>query len=63
MLVQTVGDSIYLFPAWPKEWDVHFKLHVDKGTTVEAQLVDGKLHNMIVSPSCRSKDIVNCIQN
>lgn len=63
MLVQTVGDSIYLFPAWPKEWDVHFKLNVDKGTTVEARLVNGKLHSLIVFPSYRSKDIVNCIQN
>jgi hypothetical protein len=63
MLIQTVDDKIYLFPAWPEEWDVHFKLHVDKVTTVEVELVDGKLRNLIVSPSYRSKDIVNCIQN
>ena len=63
MLIQTVDDKIYLFPAWPEEWDVHFKLHVDKVTTVEVELVDGKLRNLIVSPFNRSKDIVNTIQN
>jgi hypothetical protein len=63
MLIQTIDDKIYLFPAWPEEWDVHFKLHVDKVTTVEVELVDGKLRNLIVSPSNRSKDIVNTIQN
>jgi len=63
MLIQTVDDKIYLFPAWPEEWDVHFKLHVDKVTTVEVELVDGKLRNLIVSPFNRSKDIVNAIQN
>ena len=27
MLMQTSGERILLFPAWPKEWDVQFKLH------------------------------------
>ena len=27
MLLQTNGEQILLFPAWPKEWNVHFKLH------------------------------------
>ena len=27
MLMQTVGDQILLLPAWPKTWDVDFKLH------------------------------------
>jgi hypothetical protein len=30
MLLQTNGDSLLLFPAWPKEWDVTFKLHAPK---------------------------------
>lgn len=41
MLVQTVGDKIYLFPAWNKENDVHFKLHLPFNTIVEANLVGG----------------------
>ena len=27
MLLQTNGRKIYVAPAWPKEWDVDFKLH------------------------------------
>ena len=26
MLLQYDGDEIYLLPAWPKDWDVEFKL-------------------------------------
>lgn len=43
MLLQTNGEQILLFPAWPKEWDIHFKLHAPGKTTVEAALKDGKL--------------------
>jgi len=42
MLLQEVGDTLYLFPAWPKQWDVRFKLHASRGTVVEAELKDGK---------------------
>jgi hypothetical protein len=63
MLIQSDKDKIYLFPAWPKQWNVHFKLHIDNHTIVEAELIEGKLHNLIVSPFSRTKDIVNCIQN
>lgn len=62
MLIQTNGNEIYLFPAWPKDWDVHFKLHVTGNTTVEAELVDGELINLTVLPASRTKDIVNMIQ-
>ena len=43
MLLQTNGTQILLFPAWPKEWNVHFKLHAPGNTTVEATLKDGKV--------------------
>ena len=35
MLMQTVGDKIILLPAWPRDWDVDFKLHAPKQTIVE----------------------------
>jgi hypothetical protein len=41
MLMQTVTDSIYLFPAWPKEWDVNFKLHAPYQTIIEGELKNG----------------------
>ncbi|MCB0609626.1 MAG: hypothetical protein KDD12_18050 [Lewinella sp.] len=57
MLLQTNGDTIYLFPAWPKEWDVHFKLHAPGNTQVEAELKNGKAAILRVVPESRRKDI------
>jgi hypothetical protein len=57
MLMQTDGSRIYLFPSWPKDWDVTFKLHAPYNTTVEATLKDGKLKNLTVTPESRGKDI------
>lgn len=57
MLLQTDGQRILLFPAWPKEKDVHFKLHAPSNTTVEAELKDGKLIKLIVLPEERKKDV------
>lgn len=57
MLLQTEGDRILLFPAWPKEWDVHFKLHAPGKTTVEATLKDGKVTELKVLPESRRKDV------
>jgi len=58
MLLQTTVDGrILLFPAWPREWNVHFKLHAPKNTTVEAELKDGKVLKLIVLPESRKKDV------
>lgn len=57
MLLQTDGQRILLFPAWPKEKDVHFKLHAPSNTIVEAELKDGKLVKLIVLPEERKKDV------
>lgn len=58
MLLQTSGTQILLFPAWPKEWDVHFKLHAPNETTVEATLKGGKVIDLKVIPESRKKDVV-----
>jgi len=57
MLLQTDDKRILLFPAWPKEMDVHFKLHAPYSTTVEAELKDGKIVSLIVLPEERKKDV------
>jgi hypothetical protein len=57
MLLQTDGKKIYLFPAWPKNWDVHFKLYAPYNTTVEATLKNGKIVDLKVLPEERRKDI------
>ena len=62
MLMQEVDDTLYLFPAWPKEWDVRFKLRASRGTTVEAELRRGKVINVNVSPARNKEKIVVCIK-
>jgi len=58
MLLQEVGRKLYLFPAWPRERDVSFKLHASGNTTVEAQLKGGKVVYVKVTPLARQKDVV-----
>ena len=58
MLVQEVPGKILLLPAWPKEWDVNFKLHAMQNTTVEGEVKDGKIVRIKVVPESRRKDIV-----
>ena len=57
MLMQTDGKRILLFPAWPKDKDVHFKLHAPYNTTVEAELKGGKLVRLKVVPEERKGDV------
>jgi len=61
MLLQEIDDQIYLFPAWPANWDVHFKLHVRQNTTVEVKLEDGKVEIIKVTPEERKRDIENLL--
>ncbi|GAB3290957.1 DUF5703 domain-containing protein [Hymenobacter humi] len=58
MLLQTDDQKIYLLPAWPKTWDVHFKLHAPYQTTVEATVRNGKVQELKVLPESRRKDVV-----
>lgn len=50
--------KIYLLPAWPKHWNVRFKLHAPGQTTVEGRYADGKLHELQVEPAARRRDVV-----
>ncbi len=58
MLMQVEGREILLFPAWPKGWDVDFKLCAALRTTVEGVYRDGKLQTLTVTPESRRKDVV-----
>lgn len=62
MLLQTQGDRILLFPAWPAEWDVHVKLHAPGQTIIEAELKAGKLVHLNVSPKARLADVENWLE-
>jgi len=58
MLLQYDGDEIYLLPAWPREWDVRFKLYAPKNTVITGKVINGKIEDLKVSPDWRKKDIV-----
>lgn len=58
MLLQWEGKRIFLLPAWPKEWNVSFKLHAPFKTVIEGSVQQGKLESLRVYPGVRAKDIV-----
>jgi len=62
MLLQVDDKRILLFPAWPKDKDVHFKLHAPYNTTVEAELKQGKIIMLKVLPEERKKDVEMMLQ-
>jgi alpha-L-fucosidase 2 len=57
MLLQAEKNKILLLPAWPKDWDVEFKLYAPENTTVEGIYRNGKWETMKVKPEIREKDI------
>jgi len=52
------AGPIRLLPAWPKDWNVDFKLHAPGNTTVRAVYRDGKVETIEVQPQSRRKDVV-----
>lgn len=62
MLLQSHGSQILLFPAWPRDENVHFRLHAPYRTSVECSLQDGKITRLVVTPAYRKKDIVNMLE-
>ena len=59
MLLQTTDEGkIILFPTWPTEWNVRFKLPCAEKTTVEAEMKNGKVTIIQVIPEQRRNDIV-----
>jgi hypothetical protein len=57
MLLQTDGRKIYLFPAWPKDWNADFKLHAPYNTIVECTVRNEKIKTLKVTPQERTKDV------
>ena len=57
MLMQTYDDRIVLLPAWPRGWNVTFRLHAPHQTTVEAKVVKGRIEQFKVLPESRSGDV------
>jgi hypothetical protein len=59
MAADPYGDGkIYLLPAWPKEWDVDFKLYAPQQTVVEVTVCNGKIRSLKATPESRMKDVI-----
>jgi hypothetical protein len=57
MVMDCEGDKIFLLPAWPKDWNVQFKLHAPQNTIVQGIYHNGKLEQLTVTPESRRKDV------
>ncbi len=55
------NGKILLLPAWPKEWDVDFKLHAPHQTTVECSYRQGRVVKLSVTPSSRAAAVENML--
>jgi hypothetical protein len=58
MLMQTPDERIFVFPAWPRDWDVDFRLHAPGNTIVDAELKGGRIEKLTVTPASRRAQIV-----
>ena len=58
MCLQTQHGKLRILPAWPKHWNVHFRLHAPDQTTVEAMYRNGTLESVDVSPEKRRIDMI-----
>ncbi len=58
MVLQSDDGKVRLLPAWPKDWDLDFKLHAQHATVIEGRVRNGKLVDMKVTPESRGKDVV-----
>ncbi|OGD21730.1 MAG: hypothetical protein A2W03_18185 [Candidatus Aminicenantes bacterium RBG_16_63_16] len=58
MLMQSDGKTIYLMPAWPRDWDADFKLHAPYQTVLEGRVRGGKVVALDVRPPERRQDVI-----
>lgn len=42
MLIQTERDEVMLFPSWPEDWDVKFKLHIPNNKIIQGSYKQGE---------------------
>ena len=58
MLLQADKDRLYLFPAWPKDWNVSFKLRAPDNTAVTGIYRDGNVVELSVDPEIRRSRLI-----
>jgi hypothetical protein len=50
-------NQIYLLPAWPKDWNLEFKLHAPDRAVVSGVVKSGRLVKWSIKPTKRKKNI------
>lgn len=58
MAMQAVDEKIFLFPAWPRDWDVDIRLHAPGGTILGASLRSGRLTRLATTPASELARVV-----
>lgn len=58
MVMQVDGENIYLLPAFPKEWNVCFKLHPNINTTICVEYKSGSLRKIEVYPEKAKERVI-----
>lgn len=58
MLLQCDGSELRLFPAWPRDWEVEFRLNAPMKTVVEGVYRKGKAPDVDVSPEHRGGSVI-----
>ncbi len=53
MLLQTEGEQCMVFPAWPREWDVEFRLHAPRNVIIEGEVRNGRVVRVTTQPEGR----------
>jgi hypothetical protein len=57
MVLLADGDKVHLLPAWPKEWNLKFRLHAPRKTVIEGEWRGGKMVSLKVEPASRKGDV------
>jgi len=58
MLLQYDNDKIYLLQAWPKDWDVEFKLLAPQNTIVEGEIRNSEIKKLDVTPKRQEENVI-----
>jgi len=58
MVMQCEGRKIFVLPAWPRDWNVRFKLHAPYQTVVSAEYAGSRLVHLDVTPPERVQDVI-----
>jgi alpha-L-fucosidase 2 len=59
MIIQYEDNQVSLLPAWPKEWDVRFKVSGPNKTIIEGTFENGKMSDLKIAP----KDKIKIVEN